>query len=82
MAGLSASRTESSGYCDGTLGYSRIIAPTLGHTELPGWLDGRFLTIESLGARPSNRCDGHSTSCCAPTLSVGDVMADVDDGDG
>jgi DNA-directed RNA polymerase specialized sigma24 family protein len=34
-----------------------------------------------LGARPSNRCDGHATSCCAPAVSADEAMANLGDGD-
>lgn len=32
-----------------------------------------------LGARPSNRCHGHTTSCCAPTMVAGETRAGLGD---
>jgi hypothetical protein len=42
---------------------------------------GALVEAGVLGARPSNRCDGHIPSCCAPTLSAGAAMADLGGGD-
>ena len=41
----------------------------------------RSTYLENLGARPSNRCNGHIASCCAPTMSAGDALADLGHGD-